>query len=324
MRTLITCLTLPLLPLSLLNLLPSAHTHRQKVDGINTTITSLANSADDCAPLPAFSSQECAPVALGETIPYATLAQWADAYGIAPALPKEGYRLRKIVIDAGHGGKDTGCQSKNANEKNITLGIALKLGDYIKDLMPGVQVIYTRDKDYFVELHERAAIANRNGADLFISIHCNSAPKAPEVHGTETYVMGLHKSRENLEVAMRENAVIAFEADYQTNYDGFDPNDPQGHIIFSLYQNAYIAQSIKFASLLEKQFKYRAGRSSRGVKQEGFLVLYKTTMPAVLIESGFLSNKAEEKYLRTDEGQSLIASAIYRAFKEYKQLVEAQ
>ncbi len=135
--------------------------------------------------------------------------------------------------------------------------------------------------------------------------------------------MGLHKSRENLEVAMRENAVIALEADYETNYDGFDPNDPQGHIIFSLYQNAYIEQSIKFASLLEKQFKYRASRNSRGVKQEGFLVLYKTTMPAVLIETGFLSNAAEEKYLRTDEGQSLIASAIYRAFKEYKQSVEA-
>lgn len=234
------------------------------------------------------------------------------------------YRLRKVVIDAGHGGKDTGCQGKNANEKDIALGIALKLGNYIKDLMPDVQVIYTRDKDFFVELHERAAIANRNSADLFISIHCNSAPKATEVHGTETYVMGLHKSRENLEVAMRENAVIALEADYKTNYDGFDPSDPQGNIIFSLYQNAYIEQSIKFASSLEKQFKYRANRASRGVKQEGFLVLYKTTMPAVLIETGFLSNSPEEKYLRLDEGQSLIASAIYRAFKEYKQSVESQ
>lgn len=233
------------------------------------------------------------------------------------------YRLRKVVIDAGHGGKDTGCLSKNANEKDITLGIALKLGNYIKDLMPSVQVIYTRNSDYFVELHERAAIANRNGADLFISIHCNSVPKATEVHGTETYVMGLHKSRENLEVAMRENAVIALEANYKTNYDGFDPNDPQGNIIFSLYQNAYIEQSIKFASLLEKQFKQRANRASRGVKQEGFLVLYKTTMPSVLVETGFLSNSSEEKYLRSDDGQSLIASAIYRAFKEYKQSVEA-
>lgn len=239
-------------------------------------------------------------------------------------LTKKPYKLRKVVIDAGHGGKDTGCLSKSTNEKAITLGIALKLGTYIKDLMPEVQVIYTRDKDFFVELHERAAIANQNGADLFISIHCNSAPKAPEVQGTETYVMGLHKSRENLEVAMRENAVIALETNYKTNYDGFDPNDPQGNIIFSLFQNAHIEQSIKFASLLEKQFKNRASRNSRGVKQEGFLVLYKTTMPAVLIETGFLSNKLEEKYLCSDEGQALIASAIYRAFKEYKFSLESK
>jgi N-acetylmuramoyl-L-alanine amidase len=271
------------------------------------------------------------------TTPYSKIALHKHNYNSLPKhksdnLPKKSarklgnkaYKLRKVVIDAGHGGKDTGCLSKNANEKEITLGIALKLGNYIKDLMPGVEVVYTRDKDFFVELHERAAIANRQGADLFISIHCNSAPKAPEVHGTETYVMGLHKSRENLEVAMRENAVIALEADYKTNYDGFDPGDPQGNIIFSLYQNAYIEQSIKFASLLEKQFKYRASRASRGVKQEGFLVLYKTTMPAVLIETGFLSNNTEEKYLRSDEGQSLIASAIYRAFKEYKQSMEVQ
>lgn len=232
------------------------------------------------------------------------------------------YRLKKVVIDAGHGGKDQGCSGKTGIEKQVTLAIALKVGEYIAQNIPGVKVIYTRDADYFVELHERAAIANRNGADLFISIHCNSTPKTTTVSGTETYIMGVNKSRENLEVSMRENAVIALETDYKANYDGFDLNDPESNIIFSLFQNAYMAQSLKFATILEKQFKERANRNSRGVKQESFLVLYKTAMPSVLIETGFLSNKTEEKYLLSEDGQAYIASAIYRAFKEYKQYIE--
>lgn len=228
------------------------------------------------------------------------------------------YKLKKIVIDAGHGGKDSGCSGKYVKEKDITLAIALKLGSYITKNLKDVEVIYTRKKNVFVELHERAALANRKSADLFISIHCNSASKHTTVSGTETYIMGLDKSQENLDVARRENAVVQLENNYQANYDGFDIHNPESEIIFSLYQNAYLNQSIRFASLVENQFKYRARRSSRGVKQESFLVLYKTAMPSVLIETGFLTNKKEEGYLRSDDGQSYIASAIYRAFKEYK------
>lgn len=243
------------------------------------------------------------------------VAYCSNAYDRSP------YKVKRVVIDAGHGGKDQGAAGKKTLEKDITLAIALKVGRYIEEALPDVKVIYTRTKDEFIELHERAAIANRNNADLFISIHCNSAP-ASGVFGTEIYVMGLGKSRENLEVSMRENAVIAMEADYQTNYDGFDPNDPEGNIIFSLYQNAFLDQSIKFAGLLNRQFRDRADRTTRGVRQANFLVLYKTAMPAALVEVGFLSNSTEEKYLSTDDGQSYIASAIYRSFKEYKQYIE--
>ncbi len=233
------------------------------------------------------------------------------------------YTLDKIVIDAGHGGKDPGCSGHGSREKEITLEIALKLGDYIRQNLPDVEVIYTRTEDVFIELDERANIANKNNADLFISIHCNSVPNSP-AHGTETFVMGQDKSAANLSIAKRENDVILLEEDYLTSYDGFDPNSPETHIIFSLYQNAFLEQSVRFASLCEDQFKNRAMRKSRGVKQANFLVLYKTSMPSVLIETGFLSHSAEEKYLLSDNGQSYIASAIYRAFKIYKEDVENQ
>lgn len=232
-------------------------------------------------------------------------------------------KLKKVVIDAGHGGKDPGCVGKIINEKEVALNISLKLGNYITENYPGVEVIYTRDKDYFVELNERAAIANRANADLFISIHANAQPKGSNVYGTETFVMGLHKSNANLEVAKRENSVIEYEDNYATQYDGFDPSDPSSYIALSLFQSANLDQSLGFAAQVEDQFRNRAGRSSRGVKQAGFLVLYKTTMPSVLIEAGFLTNRQEEKYLSSDEGQSIIASAIYRAFKAYKKEVDA-
>lgn len=227
--------------------------------------------------------------------------------------------VQTVVIDAGHGGKDNGCSGNAAKEKKIALSIALKLGEYITENVPGVKVLYTREKDVFVELHERAAFANRNNADLFISIHCNYSPGTPNVNGTETYVMGTGKTEDNLEVARRENSVITLETNYKDNYDGFSLDDPTSYIIFSLFQNAYMKQSLTFAKFVEDQFKGRAMRRSRGVKQENFLVLYKTNMPSVLIETGFLSNKAEEEYLNSAEGQTLIASAIYRAFKEFKQ-----
>ncbi|MEZ4887860.1 MAG: N-acetylmuramoyl-L-alanine amidase [Chitinophagales bacterium] len=232
------------------------------------------------------------------------------------------YSIKTVVIDAGHGGKDTGCSGAHSREKDIALNIALKLGSYIEQNVPGVKVIYTRKTDVFIELHERAAIANHNQADLFISIHCNAAKNHPNVHGTETYIMGLDKSAENLDVSRRENSVILLENNYEHNYDGFDLNDYESNIIFSLYQNAFLNQSIDFASSIENEFKNQTKRYSRGVKQESFLVLYKTTMPSVLVEAGFLTNSAEETYLKSAEGQTYIASAIYRAFKAYKTKLE--
>jgi N-acetylmuramoyl-L-alanine amidase len=231
------------------------------------------------------------------------------------------YQLKTVVIDAGHGGHDAGCSGKHSKEKHIALDIALKLGAYIEELIPDVEVVYTRKTDVFVELHERAAIANRAHADLFISIHCNaSASKSP--YGTETYVMGLHKNKDNLNVAKRENAVILLEDDHTVHYDGFDPNDPTAHIIFTLHQSAHLDQSILFAQYIEDQFKNRVGRRSRGVKQAGFLVLYKTSMPSVLIETGFLTNSNEESFLRSEQGSDYMASAVFRAFRDYKEDME--
>ncbi len=227
------------------------------------------------------------------------------------------YRIRTVVIDPGHGGHDAGCLGASAKEKHIALDIALKLGKHIETNYPDVKVIYTRTKDVFVELHERAAIANRAKADLFICIHAN-ASESPSAFGTETFVMGLHKTAENLAVARRENSAILYEKDYKTRYDGYDPNSPEAHIIFNLFQKAYMEQSLLFAAKIQNEFEEYAGRFNRGVKQAGFLVLYRTAMPAVLIETGFLSNKAEEKYLLSEKGQNDIAISIYRAFNSYK------
>lgn len=238
----------------------------------------------------------------------------------APDVNGSMYKLKTVVLDAGHGGHDNGCKGASAYEKHIALSIVLKLGKYIETNMPDVKVIYTRKKDVFVELNERAAIANRNKADLFISVHCNAA-KSSSAYGTETWVMGQHKTDANLDVAKRENAVIMLEDDYKNKYE-YDPNSPVSHIIFSVYQNAYVDQSIALAKMIEEQFTTRAGRTSRGVKQAGFVVLYKTAMPSVLVESGFLSNNNEEIFLRSDQGQDLIASGIYRAFRQYKETLE--
>lgn len=228
------------------------------------------------------------------------------------------YKIKTVVIDAGHGGHDPGTIGySKTKEKTVALAVALKVGGYIKEYYPDVNVVYTRDTDKFVELHERAGIANRSGADLFISIHCN-AFSSSSVYGTEVYVLGLHKSEENLSVAKRENSVILMEDDYNDRYDGFDPSKPEGHILFSMFQDAFINQSINFAEKVDNQFKNRVNRRSRGVKQAGFIVLWKTSMPSTLIELGFISNQSEESFLTTEQGQSYMASAIYRAFKEYK------
>ena len=242
-------------------------------------------------------------------------------FGIPGYVMPQAIKIRKVVIDAGHGGDDPGAVGKKAREKDIALSVALKIGNYIKTAFPDIEIIYTRKTDVFVELYKRAKIANDHKADLFISIHCN-ASKSTEPAGTESWVMGLHKSQANLEVAKKENAAILYENDYTVRYDGFDPNSPEANIIFSLYQNAYLDQSLIFSSCVQNQFTGKAGRSSRGVKQAGFLVLYKTTMPGNLIEIGFISNPAEELFLMSESGQNIIASAIYRAFKEYKLQVE--
>jgi N-acetylmuramoyl-L-alanine amidase len=233
---------------------------------------------------------------------------------------KTGYKLRTIVIDAGHGGHDTGCLGSDSREKEVALRIALKLGKLIETNCPDVKVIYTRKTDVFIPLIERANIANRAKADLFICIHLNSGPKS--AYGAETFVMGLHKTDDNLNVAKRENAAILLEDNYQKNYDGFDPSSPEANIIFSLYQNQFMTQSLSFAAKIQKQFKDNSKRYSRGVKQAGFLVLYKTAMPSVLIENGFLTNDNDQRFLVSDAGQASMASSIYRAFKSYKSELE--
>jgi len=238
-------------------------------------------------------------------------------------LNKPSYKVNKIVIDAGHGGKDGGTSGAVSKEKDVALKIATELGTIIEEYLPDVEVIYTRSDDHFVELDERANIANKNGADLFVSIHCNAVGHSNRVKGTETWVMGLHKSETNLNVAKRENSVILMEENYTEKYEGFDPNDPASHILFSLYQNAYLSNSLNLAEKIEFQFKKRVGRNSRGVKQAGFVVLYKSSMPSVLIETGFLSNPAEERYLNDDLGQTYIASGIFRAVRDYKVEIES-
>ncbi|MEM6320147.1 MAG: N-acetylmuramoyl-L-alanine amidase [Bacteroidota bacterium] len=236
-----------------------------------------------------------------------------------------GYRIKTVVIDAGHGGKDPGCHGKHSQEKHIALKLALKLGKAIERQFPSINVIYTRKTDIFIPLYQRAAIANKNNADLFISIHCNAlSHKAQLVQGSETYVMGLHTAEHNLEVARRENESILLEEDYQKNYQGFDPNSDEGNIFLNLFQNAFLDQSIQFAEKVEAKIKGRAKRRSRGVKQAGFVVLKETTMPSVLIETGYLSNNSEENFLITDNGQNKIANAIFEAFVEYKLEVEDQ
>ncbi len=240
-----------------------------------------------------------------------------------PAYNQEIYKLKKVVIDPGHGGQDTGAMGRKSKEKDIVLNVSLILGKYIESAYPDVEVIYTRRTDVFVPLDMRSKLANEKGADLFISIHCNANPsKAP--YGTETYVMGLHKTQGNLDVAMRENAVITYEEDYTTKYEGYDPNSAESFIIFSLIQNSFLEQSLNMASLIQDEFRERARRRDRGVKQAGFFVLWQNSMPSVLVELGFLSNPKEEDYLVTDEAQTYLASAIFRAFKEYKNMVESR
>lgn len=231
-----------------------------------------------------------------------------------------------VVLDAGHGGKDVGALGNKVREKDVNLAVALKLGKMIESKMKDVEVIYTRSTDKYLTLQERAQIANKSKGNLFISLHCNSLDKRNKkrktIQGASTYTLGLHKSDDNLEVAMRENAVIALEKDYAVTYQGFDPNSTESYIIFEISQNVHMDQSVDFASRVQREFVSTAGRTDRGVKQAGFLVLARTSMPAVLVELDFICNPTQEKFLGSESGQTKLAKAIYKAFYDYKMSVD--
>lgn len=245
--------------------------------------------------------------------------------GVTPAFSqkRELGKVKTVVIDPGHGGDKPGAIGKKSMEKDLVLQIALKFGKLISDNYPDVKIIYTHSTDKDVSLAERAHIANRNKADLFISIHANSHPTTQPT-GVETFVMGLSQSRANMEVAKKENADILLEAGYQNNadYQGFDPNSPESYVMFAMYQNAYLDKSLDFAKMIQDQYKSQLHTIDRGVKQAELFVIYKTTMPAVLTEVGFISNPDEEAFMMSDEGQAHIAISLFNAFANYKANVE--
>lgn len=242
------------------------------------------------------------------------------------------FSIKTIVIDAGHGGKDPGCHGVKYKEKDIALAVALKFGKYIEENMKDVKVVYTRKTDIFPSLQERADIANKAKADLFISIHCNSACYRDkklkkdicnsEAHGTETYVMGIKNEKGKMSVAQRENSAILLEDDYVKKYEGFDPNSDESYIIMSMFNDSYVNQSINFASKIQNQYSEKVGRNNRGVERASLLVLWKSYMPSVLTEIGFLTNVKEEQFLGSSKGQDYIASGLFRAFREYKDEIE--
>jgi N-acetylmuramoyl-L-alanine amidase len=234
---------------------------------------------------------------------------------------KSGTKIDLIVIDPGHGGRDPGTMGKAVKEKEVALKISLRVGKLIENNLPGVKVIFTRKDDKYVDLADRSIMANNEKADLFLCIHANAVSR-PTTHGTETYIIGPHRTDAQLEIAQRENAVMLLDENKE-RYEGFDPNSPESYILFSLTQSAYQESSLKFAQKIESQFKNKIGRYSHGVKQAGFWVLWKSAMPSVLVEVGFLTNATEEAYLTSTKGQEEIAQGIFRAFKEYKTQIEA-
>ncbi len=222
-----------------------------------------------------------------------------------------------VVIDAGHGGKDPGAVGKISQEKNINLSIALKVGNKIKEQVPNATVFYTRSTDEFISLSERSKFANDKKADLFISIHTNSSTNY-SAYGTETFTLGVAKTKENLDIAMAENSVILLEDNYQKTYQGFDPQSVDSYIMFEFMQDKHMEQSISLASKVQNEFKNNCKRYDRGVQQAGFWVLKTTAMPAVLVEVGFISNREEEKYLNSAEGQEKLSDGIFNAFCSFK------
>ena len=233
--------------------------------------------------------------------------------------------IKKIVIDPGHGGIDPGNLGTGRykeTEKHIALDISLLFGRYVKEAFPAIEVLYTRTtNEQFPSLTERTQLANKEKADLFISIHCD-AFTSPNAYGAGVYVMGMSKLKANMDIAMKENAVIYLEDDYKQNYEGFDPNSPESYIVFSLTQNTFLGQSLQIAEEVEQQFETRANRKSRGVKQAPFYVISRANMPSILIETGFLTNPKEEDFLHSKKGKDYLASAIFRAFRSYKQSID--
>lgn len=234
---------------------------------------------------------------------------WADAANKRPFT---------LVIDAGHGGRDAGALGKRSKEKDINLNVALAFGRYVENNCPDVKVIYTRKTDVFIPLHERAAIANRNKADVFISIHTNSVASKKPVSGLETYTMGMRRSDEKLSAAMRENDVVLIESDYKQHYSGFDPRSPESYIIFDVLNDANMVESVELAKSIQKHVCRTANRPNKGVKQDAFLVLRETSMPACLIELGYITTASEEAYLNNRQNIDAMGKGIYQAFVEYK------
>lgn len=242
-------------------------------------------------------------------------------FGLSPVLARaekteKADKPFTVVIDAGHGGKDAGAVGKIAYEKNLNLDVALLTGQLIKENFPEVNLVYTRTTDVFLPLQNRADIVNQNKADLFICIHTNSA-ETKAAKGVETFILGTDKMDQNLDVAMRENAVIKLESDYQTAYQGFDPNSIDSYIMFELMQNAYMDQSLNFATLVQRQFVENLHREERGVRQAAFWVLLKSACPSILLEMGFISNPEEEKYLASQKGKNEMAQSLYNAFDTF-------
>jgi N-acetylmuramoyl-L-alanine amidase len=264
------------------------------------------------------------------------------------------HKVKTVVIDAGHGGKDPGCSGHIHNEKTVALAVALKLGKYIEEHIKDVRVIYTRKTDVFVDLEDRAKIANDNNADLFISIHCNAAGKPvlikdkvtgkmrpktyknkkgkvvvvetsnPEPYGSETYVMGLKNEEGKMKVAQRENSVILLEDNYESKYQGFDPDSQESYIIMSNYTSAYVLQSAGLAMKIQEEYSKKASRVNKGVHRQSIWVLWRTGMPSVLTEIGYLTNPQEELFLGSDKGQTYMAACLFRAFRKYKDEVEGR
>ncbi len=224
-----------------------------------------------------------------------------------------------MIIDPGHGGKDPGAVGATSKEKEIVLSVGLKLGRMIEKGYPDVKVLYTRNEDRFVELNKRAEIANKAKGDLFISIHCNAVDRRrTSPRGVETFVLGLHRSKDNLDVAKAANAVIMSEEDYSVKYEGFNPNEPESYIIFEFMANEFLDQSVRFATMVQNQLVSNSKRENRDVRQAGFLVLREVAMPSVLIELGYISHRQEENYLKSENGQTSLATSIYNAFQQFK------